>query len=52
MIVFSVYEDSVKGNLLEGAKAPHCHQANGTKQISEREKQNPVLFHGKKCMAL
>jgi len=28
MIVFWVYEDSVHGNLLEGAKAPHCHQVN------------------------
>jgi len=28
MIVFSVYEDSVNGNLLEGAKASHCHQVN------------------------
>jgi len=28
MIVFSVYEDFFNGNLLEGAKAPHCHHVN------------------------
>jgi hypothetical protein len=28
MIAFSVYEDSVTGNLPEGAKAHYCHQVN------------------------
>jgi len=28
MIVLWVYEDSVNGNLLEGAKAHHCYQIN------------------------